>query len=196
MTKPDFNDLQKQMLRSAKFDEPYKRALSLCGLGIGGEASEISDLIKKVFYHGHAFDRDKFIEEGGDLLWYVAYLSHVLEVNFGDLLSVRRPKDDVLYFDDAPLYTRIGLNLTIYSGFVALHIDYLLFQLITSPSFLENHKADLIQNLCNLVSWVKDLANVLNSTLAKMCQVNIEKLNKRYPDGFSTEASLARVDAI
>jgi hypothetical protein len=68
----DFNELQKQMLRSAKFDEPLIRALSLCGLGIGGEAGEISDLIKKTFFHGHPFVPMKFVEEGGDLLWYVA----------------------------------------------------------------------------------------------------------------------------
>lgn len=190
---PDYNDLQKQMLRSAKFDEPLNRALSLCGLGIGGEASEISDLIKKVFYHGHAFNREKFIEEGGDLIWYPAYLCHVLDFDFEAIMTGPRPIDNVIYFADAPMFTRIALKLTNFAGHVAFSIDWLVFE---HQESLESYKPILERHLVFLISWLNELAIALQSSLEEMCQVNIQKLLKRYPNGFSTEASLARVDAV
>lgn len=41
-------------------------------LGMCGEAGECADLLKKYFYQGHDFDREKLAEELGDVLWYIA----------------------------------------------------------------------------------------------------------------------------
>lgn len=41
-------------------------------LGLCGEAGEVADIVKKHLGHGHPLDRDKLIEELGDLLWYCA----------------------------------------------------------------------------------------------------------------------------
>jgi len=45
------------------------------GLGLTGEAGEVADLLKKVLIHGHDFNREKFIEELGDVVWYVSALA-------------------------------------------------------------------------------------------------------------------------
>lgn len=42
-------------------------------LGLAGEAGEYADHIKKYFGQGHPLDRDKLIEELGDILFYVAW---------------------------------------------------------------------------------------------------------------------------
>lgn len=41
-------------------------------LGLIGEAGEVADLVKKSLERGAPIDRDRMIEELGDVLWYVA----------------------------------------------------------------------------------------------------------------------------
>lgn len=54
-----------------------------CGLGISGEAGEVSDLIKKEYYHGHPRNPEKVLEELGDTLYYLSvaawYYGYTLE---------------------------------------------------------------------------------------------------------------------
>jgi NTP pyrophosphatase (non-canonical NTP hydrolase) len=51
-----------------------EQELSNIAMGIGGEAGELVDLLKKVIHHGHEMDRDKLIKELGDLKYYVTRL--------------------------------------------------------------------------------------------------------------------------
>ncbi|QAA35234.1 nucleotide pyrophosphohydrolase [Clostridium manihotivorum] len=46
-------------------------------LGLGGEAGEVQDYIKKVLFHGHKLDKEKLKEELGDVLWYIGYLAYI-----------------------------------------------------------------------------------------------------------------------
>lgn len=48
-------------------------------LGLAGEAGEFANEVKKVHFHGHETDKDKLIEELGDVLYYVAMAA--LELN-------------------------------------------------------------------------------------------------------------------
>lgn len=52
-----------------------KEAMTNLALGIAGEAGEIVDLVKKVVYHGHEIDKEKFRGELGDLMWYIARMT-------------------------------------------------------------------------------------------------------------------------
>lgn len=48
---------------------------------------------------------------------------------------------------------------------------------------------------CGDVMWyVCLLAKALNSDLETIAQMNVDKLKKRYPDGFSSERSINRVE--
>jgi NTP pyrophosphatase (non-canonical NTP hydrolase) len=50
-----------------------RAALIMAALGLGGEAGEILDPIKKAIFHKHkTLDKDKLLDEYGDILWYVA----------------------------------------------------------------------------------------------------------------------------
>lgn len=53
----------------------------------------------------------------------------------------------------------------------------------------------VVAELGDLLWYVAILAHVLGVNLADVAQGNLSKLRRRYPDGFSTAASLARVDA-
>jgi NTP pyrophosphatase (non-canonical NTP hydrolase) len=69
--------------------------LMWCALGLGGEAGEVLDHLKKGICHQHGVDRTKITEELGDLMWYVASicelsdisLSLVMERNIAKLLK-------------------------------------------------------------------------------------------------------------
>ncbi|NLJ84759.1 MAG: nucleoside triphosphate pyrophosphohydrolase family protein [Halanaerobiaceae bacterium] len=41
-------------------------------MGLNGESGEAIDVLKKHKFQGHSLDRNKIIEELGDVLWYIA----------------------------------------------------------------------------------------------------------------------------
>ena len=41
-------------------------------MGLNGEAGECIDVVKKKMFQGHTLDREKLIDELGDVLWYAA----------------------------------------------------------------------------------------------------------------------------
>lgn len=67
------NDYQIEACRTAggTKDEQQKA----CALGLAGEAGEVADYLKKVWYHGHDYDHETLKKEIGDVLWYVAVLA-------------------------------------------------------------------------------------------------------------------------
>jgi NTP pyrophosphatase (non-canonical NTP hydrolase) len=60
--------------RTMNVELTEKEKLSMLSMGIAGEAGEIVDTLKKVLYHGHELDLDKFILELGDLEYYLQHL--------------------------------------------------------------------------------------------------------------------------
>jgi NTP pyrophosphatase (non-canonical NTP hydrolase) len=57
------------------------KKLAMLGMGIGGEAGEVTDILKKVVFHGHELDREKMVEELGDLEWYITHLKKELGIS-------------------------------------------------------------------------------------------------------------------
>lgn len=61
------------------------------------------------------------------------------------------------------------------------------------------HKADvtqakLIDELGDVLWYIADLANAYELDLNEIARLNLEKLRKRYPNGFSSADSVRRVD--
>jgi len=58
--------------------------------GIGGEAGEIGDLWKKLKYHGKPWNeenRQNFIDEAGDMFWYLAKYMQSLNITIEEVLD-------------------------------------------------------------------------------------------------------------
>jgi NTP pyrophosphatase (non-canonical NTP hydrolase) len=70
----------KESIVIAKEMNPASAHFVHMALGIGGEAGEIVDLIKKVAIYGKVLDPIKLIEEMGDLEWYLAGLRDSLGI--------------------------------------------------------------------------------------------------------------------
>lgn len=75
-----FDEFQKGCLRTASgVTVATKENMLLNGiLGAAGESGELADLIKKELFQGHPHDRDHYIEECGDVLYYLALIAEAL----------------------------------------------------------------------------------------------------------------------
>lgn len=78
----DFQTYQQAAKRTAKLPQDagpsaHKQRLANFGMGLSGEAGEVTDYLKKVVFHDHDLDTQKLKEELGDVLWYCAMLAEV-----------------------------------------------------------------------------------------------------------------------
>jgi NTP pyrophosphatase (non-canonical NTP hydrolase) len=70
-------------------------ALNTAALGLSGEGGEISDIVKKLLFHGHEFNdevRDKLIKELGDIEWYLSLASTALGVQRSEVAQTNVKK--------------------------------------------------------------------------------------------------------
>jgi NTP pyrophosphatase (non-canonical NTP hydrolase) len=61
-------------------------------MGLCGESGEVIDIVKKHLAQGHELNKDKIIEELGDVLWYVAEVAYVLNVKLEDVFTLNIEK--------------------------------------------------------------------------------------------------------
>ena len=58
----------------------------MLSMGLAGETGEIIDYLKKVGFQGKPFEKDKLINEMGDMMWYFAMLCDFFGIKFEDIL--------------------------------------------------------------------------------------------------------------
>jgi NTP pyrophosphatase (non-canonical NTP hydrolase) len=61
-------------------------------MGLNGEAGEAIDVLKKHKFQGHRLDRNKLIEELGDVLWYIAETCEGLGVSMEEVARLNIEK--------------------------------------------------------------------------------------------------------
>ena len=66
-------------------------------LGLVGEAGEFANKLKKELYHGHPTEVKEYIEELGDVLWYVAMLAHTFNRTLSSVAEENIAKLDRRY---------------------------------------------------------------------------------------------------
>lgn len=84
----NFNDYQKEALRTAS-NAGYSLPRVLNGaLGLCGEAGEFADILKKHYYQGHDLDEGHLAKELGDILWYVAVAADALGIDLDTIAEM------------------------------------------------------------------------------------------------------------
>lgn len=77
---------------------PYIRVLE--GLmGLNGEAGEAIDIIKKVLFQGHEFDREHMAKELGDIAWYLAVSADAIGYDLETIFQMNVDKLKARYPD-------------------------------------------------------------------------------------------------
>ena len=59
-------------------------AISNYSMGLEGEAGEVTDLLKKVYHHGHTMSREELEKEFGDVLHYLSGLAEFHGIKLGN----------------------------------------------------------------------------------------------------------------
>ena len=82
----DINDYQKFAAKGIRKESEGKNLVVGFALGLGGEAGEVLDDIKKREYHGRDISVEHTAEELGDVVWYVANIATQLGFSLEDIL--------------------------------------------------------------------------------------------------------------
>jgi NTP pyrophosphatase (non-canonical NTP hydrolase) len=56
-------------------------------VGLAGEAGEIVEMIKKVVFHRHHYDKESLVKELGDLMWYVAAVCSTSGISLDEVME-------------------------------------------------------------------------------------------------------------
>ena len=88
---------QKLAYRTLQCDMTDTDLKANCALGLAGEAGEVADHLKKVLYHGHPLDAGELVSELGDVLWYVAALCTLYDINLQDVALLNLEKLQMRY---------------------------------------------------------------------------------------------------
>lgn len=165
---------QRAALRTAQPTREHTLRLAVAGLGLSEEAAEVLDVVRQGAEH------DKVVLEIGDLVWYGAELASALGISLGAIDTHPRDCDD----DPWSLADDLVISTGILTGTVKKTIGH-------------GHPVDEAKITALLQAVFVDVATLsasMGSDLATVCEANIAKLRRRYPDGFSTERSQNRPD--
>lgn len=88
----DADIYQLDVLKYAPDYQHYMPNVLYAAIGICGEAGEVSELVKKYAYHGHAINKDHMARELGDVLWYVSYMADLFGYSLGEIMAMNQEK--------------------------------------------------------------------------------------------------------
>lgn len=71
--------------------------LAIAGLGMAGEMGEVVEIIKKHLAQGHEIDRDKFIKEMGDKMWYDMLALIIMDISLEEVMEANIKKLEERY---------------------------------------------------------------------------------------------------
>lgn len=86
-----------ETLASSQSTASFRDRLLTAALGLAGEAGECADIVKKHVYHGKEFDRDKFIDEMSDVLWYLTFGCNAASITVDELMEYNVQKLNARY---------------------------------------------------------------------------------------------------
>jgi len=82
----EINEYQKEAMKSLNPSLNNDEVLLNGVMGLCGESGEVIDILKKHLSQGHDLNRDKMIEDLGDVAWYLAETAYALGVDLDTVL--------------------------------------------------------------------------------------------------------------
>ncbi|AFE86268.1 putative MazG nucleotide pyrophosphohydrolase [Bacillus phage PBC1] len=174
------NQYQELSRRTAPKDMPLTNIV----MGLVGEGGEIVDLIKKQVYHNHPIDaefKDKLEKEIGDYLWYKARILDYGGTDFAEKsMSFPYIQKQCAKQVEVSGITNIALLFGFKNGALA-----------SRPL---NEVEIMYWDVKILMNCICAIAQHYDVSIEQAAINNIIKLSQRYPQGFSSEDSVARID--
>jgi NTP pyrophosphatase (non-canonical NTP hydrolase) len=78
----DFNEYWQSAGRTYDSSEPN---LYNYAMGLPGEVGELLEVLKKHYFHGRPFNRERIVDEAGDVLWYLTALMFKLGITMNEV---------------------------------------------------------------------------------------------------------------
>lgn len=156
-------------------------------LGMIGETGEIVDIYKKWMYQSvenTALPGDKLADELGDVLWYMAELAAGMDMDLIDIIG-----EDFVLIDDK-IKRKPAKRTSLRNAIVGLsgRANALNREIARSGFRAVNG------HLRRMMLTMAHLAQKAGYTLEEVAMKNIDKLKKRYPDGFDARKSMERYE--
>lgn len=82
----EINEYQKLAMRTSNPVLDERENLIIGVMGLCGESGEVIDLVKKHIAQGHPLDKEQLIKELGDVMWYIAKLATVLDIELEEIM--------------------------------------------------------------------------------------------------------------
>jgi hypothetical protein len=147
-------------------------------LGVIGEVGEIADCWKKHIIYEQPLDTVNLIEELGDLRFYIQMVENE-GYNIGDA-----GVEVALAVSDPTLWI---MKLNSSAGTLS--------DLIEEGSE-EEINAALIQLITSFLSFIVAIPALKDLQMTEICNINMAKLRKRYPNGYNNQHALQRMDKV
>lgn len=87
----EYQDFVVQMA-SSRSKRDWESMILTAGLGMASEAGEAADRVKKHVFHEGEWDRDAFLKEAGDVLWYIAFGAHAAGSSIREIINLNVEK--------------------------------------------------------------------------------------------------------
>ena len=81
------NEYQSLAMTTKNPELQDKELLMNSVMGLCGESGEVIDVVKKHIFHGHPLNREKLIDELGDVSWYLAECATALGITLEDIFT-------------------------------------------------------------------------------------------------------------
>lgn len=165
--------------------------------GIIGEYGEFFDYIKKLYTHNLTEEKKAEVKrlapkELGDVVWYLTTsLAVYFDYSLDDIYDVivTEKKEDLYYIDDIYDYVDNDEDLDVFSRLMY-------FKKVLNQIDEVNAKEEVVEAVALVFINIADILRTLfGLKLSEVLYLNIDKLRKRYPEGFNTEVSNRRIDA-
>ncbi len=162
-----------------KYSNEEKRAL-WGAMIICAAAGRVAEYVKKGVLHEHGFDREEYLAEVGWLITVTGGLLHNVPALQQDLEKPLSSQEIGLLWN--------GLGLVGEAGEIAETI-------INSVMGDDKNLLDQLPEELGDCNWyISALATTRGLSLGDIFDANIEKLKKRYPEGYSAESSRNRLE--
>lgn len=186
---------QKAMRTRGEYYTQGDQLMCAC-LGLAGESGEFMEHVLK-----HEADKDMYIKELGDVLWYIALTANAYSVNLSDVVrnysdSIHWSQDDIFLSaleefvvgqkKESMMVSHCAMGISIQCSSICDSVKKAVYH--QHNLMLENLNKSLYEMLTQMI-YVCDLLEI---SFEEVADANIQKLKKRYPDGFSPELSKER----
>lgn len=94
-----------------RVQDPQLVRLMHAMIGMCTEAGEVQDAVKKHVFYGKELDRPNLIEELGDIMWYIAIATDVLDTTLEEVMQKNSDKLRARYGNKFTEETAITRNL-------------------------------------------------------------------------------------